>query len=224
MSENFFWGALLISLTIHTTVLWSTYLWRTNVFHYKNTHAAQVEISYKPFYHRAVDIHEYPIRPSGLLDLSNSSRLFSTDGAIPVNLVKERRMLPFGMTYESKPGDPHIMQLDHRVSITPIESEKINNPVYAAYSEMVRSRIKEKVYQNYDRMERGVVYLTFMLDDRGELQVVKINPEKTDASGHLQSISLRSIQEANPFPHFLKGMTLPEYTFNIEIQYQVSND
>ena len=66
------------------------------------------------------------------------------------------------------------------------------------------------------------MYLTFILDDRGVLIVAKIIPEKTDASSHLQEISLRSLQEASPFPNFLKGMTLPEYTFNIEIQYQVS--
>ena len=64
-------------------------------------------------------------------------------------------MLPFGMLYERKPEHMRTMELSHRVSITPIKSEKINNPVYAAYNEMVRDRIKEKVYENYDRMEKG---------------------------------------------------------------------
>ena len=97
------------------------------------------------------------------------------------------------------------MELSRRISIAPIESEKINNPVYAAYSEMVRSRIKEKVYQNYDKIERGSVYLTFLLDNRGVLVVAKIIPEKTDASSHLQEISLRSLREASPFSRFFKG-------------------
>ena len=65
-------------------------------------------------------------------------------------------MLPFGMLYERKPERRSTMQLSRRISIAPIESEKINNPAYAAYSEMVRSRIKEKVYQNYDKIEKRI--------------------------------------------------------------------
>jgi len=224
MSENFFWGALLISLTIHTSVLWGTYLLKVNDPHYKALHRhPQVEISYKPLHHRSVDIREYPIRPAGQLDLSNNSKLFPTEGSIPINLVKEKQTLPFGMRYERKPQAQSPMQLSRRVTIAPIESEKINNPAYAAYSEMVRSRIKEKVYQNYDKMQRGSVYLTFILDSHGVLKVAKIISQKTDASDHLQDISLQSLQQASPFPGFLRGMTLPEYTFNIEIQYQVSD-
>jgi hypothetical protein len=140
-----------------------------------------------------------------------------------VGLVKERPTLPFGMFYERKPERMRVMELSHRVSIVPIKSEKINNPVYAAYNEMVRDRIKEKVYANYDRMESGSVYLTFLLDEHGVLKVAKIISEKTDASAHLQGISMRSLREASPFPAFLKGMDLTEYSFNIEIQYQVSD-
>jgi hypothetical protein len=115
------------------------------------------------------------------------------------------------------------MELSRRISILPITSEKINNPVYAAYNDMVRERIKEKVYENYDKMERGSVYLTFLLDDRGVLVSAQIIPEKTDASEHLQEIAMRSLKEASPFPRFLRGMNLTEYPFNIEIQYQVSD-
>jgi hypothetical protein len=72
-------------------------------------------------------------------------------------------------------------------------------------------------------MERGSVYLTFLLDDHGVLKASHIIPEKTDASQHLQEIAMRSLREASPFPAFLKGMNLSEYPFNIEIQYQVSD-
>jgi hypothetical protein len=72
-------------------------------------------------------------------------------------------------------------------------------------------------------MERGSVYLTFLLDQNGELKAAQIIPEKTDASPHLQEIAIRSLREASPFPAFLKGMNLSEYPFNIEIQYQVSD-
>jgi len=223
MTENFLFKALFISLAAHTAVLCVTYFSRMNDSQYKATAQNRIEISYKPVHTKAADIREYPIRSARHPDLSNNQKFFS-EGTIPVILVKERPILPFGMFYERKPEHTRNMELSHRVSITPIKSEKINNPVYAAYNEMVRDRIKEKVYENYDKMERGSVYLTFLLDEHGVLEEAKIIPEKTDASEHLQEISIRSLREASPFPSFLKGMNLTEYPFNIEIQYQVSDD
>ena len=223
MTENFIFKAIFISLAVHTTLLCVTYFSRINDPHYKAVRQNRIEISYKPIHQRAVDIREYPIRLAQHLDFSNNQKLFS-DGNIPVSLVKERPMLPFGMLYERKPEHMRTMELSHRVSIRPITSEKINNPVYAAYNEMVRDRIKEKVYQNYDKMERGNVYLTFLVDDQGVLKAAQIIPEKTNASEHLQEIAMKSLREASPFPACLKGMNLWEYPFNIEIQYQVSDD
>lgn len=223
MTENFLFKALFISLAAHTALLCVTYLNRINDPQYKSILQHRVEISYKPMHHKAVDIREYPIRPAQKLDFTNNQKFFS-DGTIPVNLIKERPMMPFGMLEERKPEHMRTMELSHRISIIPIKSEKINNPVYAAYNEMVRDRIKEKVYDNYDKMEMGTVYLTFLLDDHGVLKAAQIIPEKTHASAHLQEIAMRSLREASPFPAFLKGMSLSEYPFNIEIQYQVSSD
>ena len=223
MTENFIFKAIFISLAIHTTVLCVTYFSRINDPQYKAIRQNRIEVGYKPAYKKAADIREYPIRLAQRLDLSNNQRFFS-DGTIPVSLVKERQALPFGMLYESKSEHMRTMEVSRRVSIMPIKSEKINNPVYAAYNEMVRDRIKEKVYENYDKMDRGTVYLTFLLDEHGILKAAQIIHEKTDASEHLQEIALKSLREASPFPPFLRGMSLTEYPFNIEIQYQVSDD
>jgi hypothetical protein len=222
MTENFLFKAMFISLVAHTAVLCVAYFGRINDPHYKVVSQGRVEISYKPSQKRHADIREYPIKLAQHLDLSNNQKLFS-DGTIPVSLVKESPMLPFGVLYERKPEHMRTMELSRRVSIMPITSEKINNPVYAAYNEMVRDRIKEKVYANYDKMEAGSVYLTFVVDNHGVLKAAQIIPEKTNASEHLQEIAMKSLKEASPFPAFLKGMNLWEYPFNIEIQYQVSD-
>ena len=222
MTENFIFKALFISLAAHTAVLWTFYFSRINDLHFKAGRPNRIEISYKSVHKRIADIREHPIKLAQHLDLSNNQK-FLSEGTIPVGLVKERPMLPFGMLYERKTEHMRSMELSRRVSIKPITSEKINNPVYAAYNEMVRERIKEKVYKNYDKMEMGTVYLTFLLDNHGVLKDAQIIPEKTNASEHLQEISLRSLREASPFPVFLKGMSLWEYPFNIEIQYQVSD-
>ncbi|MDE2222664.1 MAG: hypothetical protein KGK03_06305 [Candidatus Omnitrophica bacterium] len=222
MAENFIFKALFISLTAHTVILCAAFLTKINNHHYAALKRKQVEITYRPMRRRQVDIRQYPIRPSQRLDLSNNRKLFD-QGTVPVSLGHEKSMLPFRMFDEHKPEHFSTMELNRRVFIKPITSAKINNPVYALYNEMIRDRIKEKVYANYDRMEAGVVYLTFLLDKHGVLRAARIIPGKTNASEHLQEISMRSLRQASPFPPFLKGMNLEEYSFNIEIQYQVND-
>lgn len=210
-------------MAAHTAVLCVTYFSRINDPQYKAMRQKHVEISYNPAYKRPVDIREYPIRPAQRLDFRTNPKLLS-NGSIGVSLVKDRQNLPFGMLFERKPDHMQAMELSHKMFMTPINSEKINNPVYAAYQNMVRDRIKQKIYMNADRMESGSVELTFLIGADGELKDAKIIPEKTNASEHLQGIAMRSLQEASPFPAFLKGMNQPEYPLSIEVQYQVSDD
>ncbi len=220
MTDHFLYKALMISLAAHTALLCITYLYRINDPRTKALRQNHVEISYRPLHKSASDIHEYPVKMAQQLDFKNAPKLYS-DGAIPVSLVKDRGALPFGMLYDRRP-ERRMMESSFKVTTAQIRSQKINNPVYTAYNDMVRELIKEKVYQNYDKMERGSVYLTFLVDSHGMLEAAKIIPEKTDASEHLQEIAMKSLREASPFPPFLKGMSLTEYPFNIEIQYQVS--
>jgi hypothetical protein len=222
MTENFLFKAIFISLAAHTAVLSVAYISRINDLHFRAVRQDQIEISYRPAHQKAANRRKYPIGSQRYLDLSSNQKFF-TEGTIPVSLVKEKPILPFGMFYERKPEDMRTLELSRRVSIMPITSEKINNPVYSAYNDMVRDRIKEKVYANYDRMEGGTVYLTFLLDVNGVLQGAQIIAEKTNASEHLQEISLKSLRDASPFPPFLKGMNLAAYPFNIEIQYEVTS-
>jgi hypothetical protein len=222
MTENFLFKAIFISLAVHTAVLCVAYFSRLNDAHFRALRQNQVEVSYRPAHKKSADTREHPIRQVRRLDLSNNPKFYSY-GTIPAGLVKEKPMLPLGMFYERKPEGMRTMELSRRVSIMPITSEKINNPVYAAYNEMVRDRIKQKVYENYDKIEGGSVYLTFLLNEKGVLEGSQVIPQKTNASAHLQELSLRSLREAGPFPPFLKGMNLTEYPFNIEIQYEVSD-
>jgi len=187
-------------------------------------HQATVEISYREVKKPHVHVNDYPIKPVQQLDLNQDNLLLNNSQRMPVPLTKTTRgQLPPGLMMESKPERWKNLSTAHqRITITPIKSEKINNPAYAAYNEMVRSRIEEKVYANYDRLEAGAVYLTFIVASDGSLKAYQVITERTTASSHLQEVSLDSLQQAGPFPPFLKGMTLPEYTFNIEVQYQIS--
>ena len=221
MFDNFLSKALFISLTIHTVLLCSVMLWRAP----QVKHAAQIRnvaIDYKLRVKKTdPDLRERPIRPAQKLDLKNSS--MGEDGVIPLKTVKENQAFARNfMMYERKPEQVRSILSTRRVAVVPIKSEKINSPAYAAYNEMVRSRIEEKVYANFTKMEPGSVYLTFIITADGTLKAFQTIVEKTHATQNLRNISTKSLQQAQ-FPPFFKGMTLPEYTFNIEIQYQVKD-
>ena len=102
MTENFIFKALFISLAAHTALLCVTYLAGSMTRIIRPSVRIGLKSVTSQCTIRAVDIREYPIRPAQQLDLSNNQKLFS-DGTIPVSLVKERPMLPFGMFYERKP-------------------------------------------------------------------------------------------------------------------------
>jgi hypothetical protein len=218
-NNNFLPKALFISLTLHTAFVCSGLLWHFHPAH--RPVQKRVEISYRPDKGRkAPDVRQHPVKPSQKLDLKNTT-MMTSDGTVPLKLAKESQPLAKNfMMHERKPEQIRSAQMAHRVTITPIKSAKINNPAYAAYNEMVRNRIEEKVYQNYRKMEAGAIYLTFILSSDGTLKASQIIDEKSRGSQNLKDTSIKSLHQAQ-FPPFLKGMTLPEYTFNIEIQYQV---
>lgn len=180
-----------------------------------------VEVSYRRT-HQPSNA-EHPIKPTQQLDLNQDSQTLDAK-RMPVPLTKVKGQLPAGLMTEGKQEHWRSLASNRRkITITPISTQKINNPAYAAYNEMVRSRIEEKVWANYDRLVAGKVYLTFIIAHDGKLRAYQVINERSTGEEHLKEISLQSLRQAGPFPAFLKGMTLPEYTFNIEVQYQVGD-
>jgi len=224
MIENFLPRAFFISLTVHTLLVCAGYFLKHPDLHKDGVRPKGVEVVYRPAPRpRVPDLKQRPIKPSQQMDLKNSS-VIPVQGTVPVKLAKPDQGLPRNFTMdERRPRIIRSMQASYRVSMTRIKSQKINNPAYAAYNEMVRSRIEEKVYANFSKMEEGTVYLTFVLASDGTLKASQIIEEKSRATKNLQDISMKSLKQAQ-FPPFLKGMTLPEYTFNIEIQYQINDE
>jgi len=224
MIENFLPRAFFISLTVHTLLVCGGYFLKYPDLHKDGARPKGVEVVYRPAARPlAPDLKQRPFKPSQQVDLKNSS-VIPAQGTVPVKLAKPDQGLPRNFTMdERRPRIIRSMQASYRVSMTRIKSEKINNPAYAAYNEMVRSRIEEKVYANFSKMEGGTVYLTFVLASDGTLKASQIIEAKSRATKNLQDISMKSLKQAQ-FPPFLKGMTLPEYTFNIEIQYQINDE
>ena len=215
--NQFLYRALFISLTLHTIFVCSTYWMKMPQL--KKSMEKRVEITYKPAVRQKLDITQHPIKPAQKLDLQNNSA--NTNDTIGVKMNKETEIFKSGTMYERKPTQLKSLPANY-VRVVPITSSKMNSPIYTSYQDRIRECIKERVYANYSKLDRGKVYLTFIISSNGSLKAYQVINEKTAASQNLRYISTKSLKEAK-FPPFLKGMSLPEYTFNIEIEYQVND-
>lgn len=219
MFDNFLPKAVFVSIALHTMFVCGSYFLHMPVTA-KKQQKKGVEITVKQSQLKKPDIKDRPVKPTQQLDLKNTTAS-SRDNVVGMKLNRQQALPKNFMMVDRKREMMRATPQAHRISVTPIKSEKINNPAYAAYNEMVRSRIEAKVYENYQQVpEAGSVYLTFVIASDGSLKASQILHDRSHAGQELKDISLKSINEC-VFPPFLKGMTLPEYTFNIEIQFQL---
>ena len=119
-----------------------------------------------------------------------------------------------------------MLDIDRKITLPPIATEKITNPKYLSYNDDMRAVISRNIkqraytYVNHKDFEAGKVYLTFVLLNNGALKQLKIIDSKTVANEYLRYVALKSVKESNPFPPFPIGFDYPEFTFNLLISFQ----
>ena len=116
---------------------------------------------------------------------------------------------------------PDIIAVKKKITLPPIDMDKINNPSYISYYQIVREKIRRAAYQNYTRTETGEVYLSFIISNDGYLKDVRLAEEKSSPGPYLKEIALRSIRDASPFPNFPKELDYPQLSFNVIISFEV---
>ncbi|OGX41293.1 MAG: hypothetical protein A2984_03035 [Omnitrophica WOR_2 bacterium RIFCSPLOWO2_01_FULL_41_12] len=116
---------------------------------------------------------------------------------------------------------PDIISIKKKITLPPVDMDKINNPSYISYYQIVREKIRRAAYQNYTRTETGEAYLSFIVSSEGDLKTVRLVQEKSSKSPYLQEIALRSIKDASPFPIFPKELDYPQLSFNVVISFQI---
>jgi len=133
---------------------------------------------------------------------------------------------PTSSEYMPKPVSMQepIQGFKKRVILPPLEINKIKNPSYTGYYEMVREKIRHAAYQNYGQTDTGDVYIAFVVGNDGNLKDVRYIDEKSSPSYYLKDVSLRSIQEAAPFPAFPRDLDYPRLSFNVIISFQIDNE
>lgn len=116
---------------------------------------------------------------------------------------------------------PDIIAIKKKITLPPVNIDKINNPSYISYYQIVREKIRRAAYQNYTRTETGEVYLSFIVSFDGYLREVRMVEEKSSSSAYLRDIAARSVKDAAPYPSFPKELDYPQLSFNVIISFEI---
>ena len=114
-----------------------------------------------------------------------------------------------------------ILAIKKKITLPPIEMNKINNPSYISYYQIVREKIKRAAYQNYTCRETGEITISFVISSDGILKDLRLLEERSSASEYLREIALRSVKDASPFPNFPKELDYPRLSFNLAITFEI---
>lgn len=138
-------------------------------------------------------------------------------------IFKENRAASLRQSAIVKPAfiKPDIIAIKKRITLPPVDMDKINNPSYINYYQLVREKIRRAAYYNYARTETGEVYLSFVISSEGYLKDVRLVDEKSSTNQYLRDIALRSVKDASPFPNFPKELDYLRLSFNVIISFEI---
>lgn len=220
MENRIFTYTLIVSLLIHIGVLWNMSYAQMRL---KAKTIKMIEVVYPGIKLEKKIPDTTPAPVKGMkVDLLQAAKASLQEQKSISSFMKDMSKLSDDFLHQGQKAKVVNQKPQKRkVSVPAVEVQQINNPVYINYYQIVRSRIRDRAYANYERFESGEVYLTFMLDSQGSLKRIKIIEERTRANQYLRQISMRSIEESNPFPPFPSDLQYPELSFNVIISYEV---
>jgi len=230
-SDSAFKFTLIISLAIHGAILLNNF--NLNTFSSKET-LKKTELSYVKELQKPKEIQAKK-EPSPKPILINKDLLLklppkiNTQEKSPPPFIDENTQFDknkrpvFGPSAFNKPAfsKPEIVAMKKKINLPPTDVEKINNPTYISYYQIVREKIRRAAYQNYSINQEGEVHLYFIVSCDGYLKEVRLAEEKGPANPALTEISLMSIKDASPFPNFPPDLNYPHLSFNIIISYEI---
>jgi TonB family protein len=116
---------------------------------------------------------------------------------------------------------PNIIAIKKKITLPAIDIDKINNPSYISYYQIIREKIKRAAYQNYTGSQVGEVRVSFTVSNEGYLKEIRLSEEKSSPSAYLREIALKSIKDASAFPKFPKELDFQQLSFNLVITFDI---
>jgi len=192
----------------------------------------KIEVNYLS---KKLEVKKLPSLPAGKKLRKQEQRLRFEGKTILAKTLPppfiDREKLPDGLKAQSpclagfaKPvfSNPEALAIKKKITLPPMNLEKIDNPAYISYYQVIREKIRRAAYQNYSYTQTGEVYLSFMISREGLLKAMRIVEERSVNNAYLQEIAVRSLKDAAPFPDFPKDLRdYPQLSFNIVISFEI---
>lgn len=226
--DKVFLGTLLISFAVHAIVLFQN---SGLGFFSKERKTQDIKVNYVKS--PKIQKQEQKNTPSHKIrqEFLKLSSKVTADNRLPPQYPASGKERPMDRSPGAIRGDstfikpafikPDIIAIKKKITLPPVDMNKVNNPSYISYYQIVREKIRRAAYQNYSRTEEGEAYLSFIISNQGYLKEVQFVSEKSNASQFLKEISLKSINEAAPFPAFPKELDYPQLSFNVIISFEI---
>jgi len=226
-TEDIFQKTLIASLIAHSVIFLS--IPQLNPFT-RDKRMTRVQIVYLKNHPQPPQPRPFTKQPRPKIDnqVNINSRISKFDRIIPGPAANKtgipgKKTLTINDMNFIKPAanKPDINMLKKKISLAPVEMNKINNPSYVSYYNLVREKIRRAAYQNYSHAETGEVYLAFVVSSQGVLKTVRLIEERSSGDIYLREVALRSIRDAAPFPPFSKDLDYPQLSFNVIISFTI---
>jgi len=223
-SDKAFIFAFVFSLGLHGLILFNN-----PKFHIFNSNKVneKIEVSYLK---ESLPKKEILKKPANKQEpfLKTSAKI-SPDRRTPPPFAEKEKILKRSREIISTDKDfakPNLVKsetiaIKKKITLPPIDMNKINSPSYISYYQIVREKIKRAAYRNYTRTETGEVYLSFVITTDGLLKETRLNETRSSPSQYLRDTALRSINDALPFPSFPKELDYPQLSFNVAISFEI---
>ncbi|MFA5362101.1 MAG: energy transducer TonB [Candidatus Omnitrophota bacterium] len=222
MTDRIFQITFLISFFAHSVVLFAN---SGLQFHSRDRREVPVEITYVR--NKAPEYKETVLSKKEERLRMSAARISVKN--MPPPFISKEDMLKNNSTMLSRKADfvkptvpkPDITAVKKKINLPPVDLNKIDNPSYLGYYQIVREKIRRSAYQSYTKTETGEVYLTFLIARNGSLVDVRLNSERSSPSVYLKEVASHSIRVASPFPLFPKELDYPQLSFNVIISFEI---
>ncbi len=113
------------------------------------------------------------------------------------------------------------LKLNNDTQYYQIISTLSNEKDYAAYSQLIRERIKEKLESHYRRYRKnGDVSLFFVIRADGNLVRTDIDLQNSTNDKKLLDIAIASLEASSPFPPLPERLSGEELPFSVTISFK----
>lgn len=225
-SERIFQITFLVSLIAHGIILFQN----TNLQIFsREIKEPKLEISYVEPLQKLQERLETSNLPRNKGPFSKLPPKITAQQRIPPPFIDKENILKNGKAQEHrdlgfiKPPfiKPDVIAVKKKIALPEVNIDKINNPSYISYYQIVREKIRRCAYRSYNRNETGQVYISFIISSDGYLKEVRLFEEKSSSNRYLKEIALRSVKDASPFPVFPEELDYPQLSFNVVISFEI---